>query len=116
MQEDKNLKSLLSKYAMQEPSEEFDNNIMQLIEKSKLTQPSFLINRLLLRVLAALFAIISIALVATSIFAKPKTYPINFSISFSPDLYKQLFSFIVAFWIVMFINLWCNKRNKMAME
>jgi high-affinity K+ transport system ATPase subunit B len=83
MQEDKKLQSLLTKYAMQEPSAGFDDKVMQLVEASKTTTPYFLISRSVLRILLSVFIIVSIVLFLTASFIQPQSLAVHFSISLS---------------------------------
>ena len=116
MQEDKKLKSLLTKYAMQEPSTEFDDKVMQLIEASKTTGPVFLISRILLHILPGVFIAVSILLFLTTFFMQPQSLPVHFYLPLSLNVYRQLFSFLAAFWIVMLINLWWYKQNRILTD
>lgn len=113
MQEDKKLQSLLTKYAIQEPSTTFDDKVMQLVEASKTTRPVFLISRMLLHTLFGVFITVSILLFLTAaFFIQPQLLPVHFYMPLSLNVYMQLFSFLAAFWIVMLINLWWNKQNR----
>jgi hypothetical protein len=116
MQKDKKLQSLLTKYAIQEPSAAFDDKVMQLIKPVKTTQPVFLIGRIWLRILLCVFIIASIVLFLIALFMHPQSLPVHFYIPIPLKLYTQLFSFLVAFWIVMLTNLWWNKHNRMLAD
>ena len=116
MQEDKKLQSLLTKYAMQEPSAGFDDKVMKLVEASKTTTPYFLISRSVLRILLCVFIIVSIVLFLTTSFIQPQSLTVHFYIPLPPNVYMQLFSFLAAFWIVMLINLWWNKQHKILTD
>lgn len=116
MQEDKKFHSLLSMYAMQEPSAGFDEKVMQLVEASAAKRPVILVNSLLLRVLLGVFAITSFILLVVAFFIKPQIFTAYVPVSFTSGVYTQLFSFLVAFWIVMLANLWWNKRRAAIMN
>lgn len=111
MQEDKKLQSLLNKYAMQEPSEGFDEQVMQLIEASTVKHPASILNPILLRVLMGVFITALLLLLLATFFIQPASLPVHFNISLPQNVYMQVFSFFAAFWVVMLVNLWWNKRN-----
>lgn len=114
MQEDKKLQSLLSKYAVQQASQDFSEKVMQRIEAVKESKPILLISSAWLRMLLYIFITVVIALLILAFFIQPHMLAVRFSVPVSIDMYRQLFSFFAAFWFVMFINLFLNKRNKAA--
>jgi hypothetical protein len=105
MEEDKKLRSLLSEYAMHEPSPSFNNSVMQRIEASKNASSVSSINPLI----AISFAVVAVILLIVSFFIHPALFR-QFSVSISQGTYMQLFSFFAAFWFVMFVNTWWNKK------
>jgi hypothetical protein len=116
MEKDKELQSLLTKYALQEPSEKFNERVMHLITKPGTKHITSLTSGLLQRVLLIIFITVTIALLITSFFIQPKTLITPLSISLPANIYKQLFSFLGAFWVVMLVNLRWNKRNTIGMS
>ena len=111
MQKDKKLQSLLSTYSMQEPSAEFDDKVMQRVATLRRTQNTSLLSSLIKRLLLVIFITVAVTLFITTLFIQPKIFIPQISIPLSYNIYTELFSFFAAFWIVMFINLWWNKRN-----
>ena len=111
MQEDKKLQSLLSTYSMQEPSAGFDDTVMQLVTASEKVTVTPLLSSLVKRVLLVIFITVVAALFIVALFIQPKVFIPRISIPLSYNIYTELFSFFAAFWIVMFINLWWNKKN-----
>jgi hypothetical protein len=116
MQEDKRLHSLLTQYAMKEPSAEFDESVMQIVAKSKITHASSLTGGSLQRLLLIIFMITTAALLITTFFFQPQKLLAYITFSIPENIYKQLFSFIAAFWIVMLINLWWNKKEAVSIQ
>jgi hypothetical protein len=116
MEKDKNLQSILTKYALQQTSEGFEEKIMQRITELKTRPATSLIDRMLLRTLLIIFFVVMLVLLIAAFFVQPKSLFIPVSISVSPGIYTQLFSFLAAFWIVMLINLWWNKRNALGSQ
>ena len=116
MQEDKKLHSLLTQYAMKEPSAEFDENVMQIVAKSKTSQATSFTERSLQRLLLIIFVITAAALLITAFFFQPQKLLAYISFSVPADVYKQLFSFLAVFWIVMLINFWWNKKEVMPLQ
>jgi len=111
MQEDKKLQSLLTTYAVQEPSAGFEDKVMQLVAASKKIHATSLISGLLKRVLLVIFITVAAVLLIISLFIKYEALPVHISIPVPTNVYVQLFSFFLAFWTVMFINIWWNKKN-----
>jgi hypothetical protein len=114
MEEDKKIQSLLTKYAVQEPSAGFEDKVMQLITASEKTPVTPFISSLLNRLLLTLFLIVTVALLVTSFFLDPKILMLHISIITAPDVYRQLFTFFAVFWIVMLVNTWWNKRKSIV--
>jgi hypothetical protein len=114
MQEDKKLHSLLTRYAMKEPSARFDESVMQMITKSKITHATSFTGHSLQRLLIITFMITTAALLITAFFFQPQKLLAYISFSVPVNVYKQLFSFLAVFWIVMLINFWWNKKNAIS--
>jgi len=104
MIEDEDLKKIFKDYAVEEPSINFNNVIMQRIEKLQ-QQP--LMNAKLLKLLMFVF-VISLLLIISFLLSKPVQLPFSFSIA--PVIYQQLFAFIIIFWIMMLCNLFWNRK------
>src|SRR3954470_14902227 len=115
MEEDKNMQSLLKHYGIQETSADFDNKLMQKIASLNLykTTSKPLMNRLLLHVLVIAFIVIAVTLLAFTFSIQPGIYSKYLSVSIPEKIYGQIFSFLAAFWIVMFLNMWWNKKRIM---
>ena len=111
MEEDKNIKKLLQEYGVEETSSAFNNNVMQKINAAVFTkQANPLLNPFTVNLLKIIFSIVFIVLIACILFIPFNNLPEIFSINVSSNVYNQLFSFIIVFWIGMFLNLWLNKR------
>lgn len=112
MEGNKNIKMLLLEYGIEETSSTFNNNIMQRINTSVFTKQSKpLLNAFTLNLLKIIFFLIIIMLVASIMFLPFNNVPPAFSINVNSSIYKQLFSFIIVFWIGMLMNLWLNKKG-----
>lgn len=112
MQEDKSLKMLLHEYAIEETSSTFNNNLMQKIISASFTQQSKpLLNTFILNLLKIIFSLAIATVIICIIFMPFKNFPEIFSVNLSYNTYQQLFSFVIVFWIVMFINIWWNKKR-----
>ena len=116
MEEDKKIRSLLTSYAIQEPSAGFEDKVMQLITASEKIPTTPLINDLVRRLLLIIFSIVVVALLVTSFFLDPKILVLHISIPAMSNVYRQLFAFFVVFWIVMLVNIWWNKRNAILIQ
>jgi hypothetical protein len=103
MNDDKDLKKIFQDYAVEEPSINFNDVIMQRIEKQQ--QP--ILNVKLLKVLTFVF-VISLLLIIIALLSKPIQLPFNFSIA--SGMYHQLFAFIIVFWIMMLCNILWNRK------
>ena len=114
MEKDKNLHSMLTKYAFQQTSKGFEDKVMHRITELKTRPATSVMDRVLLRTLWIIFFIVMLTLLVAAFFVQPKSLFIPVSISVSPGVYTQLFSFLAAFWVVMLINLWWNKRNALG--
>jgi hypothetical protein len=111
MEEDKNIKILLQEYGVEKTSSSFNNKVMQKINAAVITkQAKPLLNPFIVNLLKIIFSLVIIALVICLVFLPLKNLPVTFSININGNIYKQLFSFILTFWIGMFMNLWLNKR------
>lgn len=104
MQEDKNLKKLLHEYAFEETSSTFNDAVMQRINTTISVQKKPLLNVFVLNLLKIVFLLCSILLVAYFIFSSFNKAPFLLAINFNDTVYRQLFSFLAVFWIVMLIN------------
>jgi hypothetical protein len=116
MQEDKKLKELLAKGALEETSPDFTAELMRRIEalpQTKATyQPS--INNKIRLAFITIFATVLSALLAISFFVQPSSLPFRFSIKpafVSAEVFYNLVCFIITFWLLMFLNYYLNKRN-----
>ena len=105
MQNDSTIKNLLQQYGVEETSSTFNNDVMQRINAAILAKQSKpLLSAFVLNLLKIIFLLIVVILVAFVI-----SNPAGFSINVS-NIYRQIFSFIIVFWIGMLINIWLNKR------
>jgi len=106
MQEDKELKELLMKWAEERPSADFTSHVMQRITSAYTpglyTQP--LLKQRLPKILLAAFLFVCIVLI-TICATTPITLPFQLTIDLPAKYYSQGFYFLVAFWVVMFFNL-----------
>ncbi|QEC66610.1 hypothetical protein FRZ67_04590 [Panacibacter ginsenosidivorans] len=118
MQEDKKLGSLLTTYAMQEPSTGFEEMVMQRIAAAKKIQLPItpLISRLLQRTLITTFIAAAVALIIIAFFIEPNTLILKLDIPVQTSIFEQLFSFFIVFWIVMFVNFFWGKRFTIAIK
>jgi hypothetical protein len=111
MQEDENIKSLLQAYGIEETSSTFNNNVMQKITAAsfkKETEP--LLNIFILKLLKIAFFIIAVLIVLCVCFIPSNNFRVEFAVNLNSNIYGQLFSFIIVFWVMMLINLLWNKR------
>ena len=110
MEEDKRIKTLLQQFGVEETSSTFSNSVMEKINAAVLikeTKP--LLDNSIVNFLKIIFCLVVVMLSACILFIPFNNMPIIFSINISSNIYKQLFSFIIVFWIGMFINVWLNK-------
>ena len=111
MQEDKKLKELLMKYAVEEAPENFTGAVMQQIESmaAAKTHTASSVKYNLLKVLFIAFFLVCAVLFILSIFIKGMQLPIYFSLKLRAEYFSQVVFFLISFWIVMLINLFWNK-------
>jgi hypothetical protein len=111
MQEDKKLKELLMKYAVEETPENFTDTVMQRIEAMAAvkTHTISLAKNKFLKILLIAFVLVCAVLLILSIFKKGVQLPIYFSLKLPAEYFFQVVFFLIAFWVVMFINLFWNK-------
>jgi sulfur carrier protein ThiS len=106
MEEETTIKNLLQQYGIEETSSAFNNNVMQRINADVFVMQSKpLLNGMVLKLLKIIFLLVVLAIVACVAFNPP-----TFSVKVNSNIYRQLFSFIIVFWITMLINIWLNKR------
>lgn len=111
MQEDKDLKDLLMKWAVECPSADFTSRVMQRVASASVTNPHTapLLKQRLPQIVAGIFLLICIALLALCI-TTPVLLPFQFTVSVPARYLSQGFSFLVAFWVVMLFHI-IPKRN-----
>jgi hypothetical protein len=116
MQEDKNLKELLMKWAVENPSATFTSHVMQRITATSVanSHPAPLLKQRLLQVLLGVFILVCIALLILS-FTTPVSLPFQFTIKFPAKYLSQGFYFLIAFWVVMLFNI-ISKRYSIIAE
>ncbi|HEY2727941.1 MAG TPA: hypothetical protein VGI61_12255 [Parafilimonas sp.] len=108
--QEKDLKILLQEYGFEETSSAFNDVVMQQINiLSKQTKP--LLNTFVLKLLKIIFILVVISLVICAAFFPPNLPSISF-VDISSNVYKQMFSFVIVFWVMMFINVWWNSRKR----
>ncbi|MEP6466611.1 MAG: hypothetical protein ABJB05_09905 [Parafilimonas sp.] len=106
MQEDKNIKLLLQEYGVEETSSSFNNDIMQRINAALATKQSKpLLNNFIIRLLKIAFLIVAISVISLFCFVPN----LNFSFDIRNNIFNQLFTFIIVFWIGMLMNICLNK-------
>jgi hypothetical protein len=110
MQEDKNLKELLMKWAVENPPTDFTTHVMQRITADTManahTAP--LLKQRLIQVLLSVFILVCMALLALCL-TTPTALPFQFTIKLPVKYFSQAFSFLIAFWTVMLLNLLLKK-------
>jgi hypothetical protein len=112
MQEDKRLKDLLVKYAVEETSENFTSTVMQRIELMSAKTYIPLLKQNPLKILIVAFLLVCTGLLVISIFMYDSfQLPFYFSIMFPAKYFSQIIFFLIAFWVVMFINHFWNKKQ-----
>ncbi len=105
MNDDTAIKNLLQQYGIEETSSAFNDNVMQRINAEVFAKQSKpLLSAFVLNLLKIIFLLVVVVLVVFVI-SDPASFSINVS-----NIYRQLFSFIIVFWIGMLINAWLNKR------
>ncbi|TKK66403.1 hypothetical protein FC093_17680 [Ilyomonas limi] len=110
MQEDKQLKELLTKWAVQHPSAGFTSQVMQQVTSAYTSNANTppLYKQRLLKIVFGLFVIVCIVLLILS-FTTPATLLFRFNVKLPASYFSQGFSFLITFWIVMFLNLILKK-------
>ena len=110
--QEKDLKILLQEYGFEETSPAFNNLVMQRIDTvlSKQTKP--LLNGFILNLLKVVFFLIIISLIICCIFFPLNNLPSISFVDITSSVYKQIFSFVIVFWIMMFLNIWWNARKR----
>ena len=111
MEGDKELKQVLKEYAFEETSSSFDAVIMQKITAAMSKKEKPLMNAFVLSVLKIVFLISGISLIGCLIFLPLPHMQFSFTSNFSNNVYRQLFSFLIAFWVVLLFNTWWNSRQ-----
>jgi hypothetical protein len=110
MQEDKNLKELLMKWGVEHPSADFTSQVMQRITAASIANAhtASLLRQRLLQVLLGVFILVCIVLLVLC-FTASAAFPFQLIVSLPAKYLSQGFSFIIAFWVVMFLNLVSKK-------
>jgi len=110
MQEDKDLKELLMKWGVENPSADFTSHVMQRITSAYVTNSHTvpLLKQRIMQVLLGVFILVCIALLALC-FTTPLALPFQFSVELPARYISQGFSFLIAFWLVMLLNLVLRK-------
>ena len=110
MEDDKDLRKLLSEGALVKASADFSNNVMAGISE---IQPAPVVYnekwKHLFKTMAALFIMVAIIL---SFFINPNALPFSFieKLSHIPTPYIiTLTEYLVAFWVLIGISFWMNK-------
>ena len=102
--EDKELKELLTKWAVQQPSAHFTSQVMERITSTYSFKTSLPYKQKVLQILCGVFILVFVALL-TLCFTTPVAMPFQFNVKL-PDKYLiQGFSFLITFWVVMLLNL-----------
>jgi len=109
MQEDKQLKALLTKWAVEQPAADFTNTVMQRITSAGNAHTSPLHQQKLPRLLPGAFIIICVLLLALSFRVPAATIAFLFTPKLPAQYLMQGFYFLVAFWVVMLLNLLFKK-------
>ena len=112
MEEDKNLRKLLKEYAFEETSSAFDALVMRKITAAVTKKGKPLMNAFVLILLKIIFLLSAISLIMCLIFLPLPQLQFGFSLNLSSNIFRQLFSFIVIFWIVMLFNTWWNSQQE----
>jgi len=107
MQEDKELKELLMKWAVEDTAADFTSQVMQQVTLAyniqQHNQPLF--KQKLPRVVLGAFIGICVMLFAISIIFPATTLPFQFNVKLPERYCWQSFQFLAVFWIVMLFNL-----------
>jgi hypothetical protein len=113
MQEDKTLKELLNENAMQETSSSFNEHVMQCIQVAGLRKSTPLISSFVLNFLLFFFFVVLVTVIICLMVVPLNGWPLNITFDISAGTYDQLLSFILIFWLMMFINMLWNKWQSM---
>jgi hypothetical protein len=113
MQEDKIFKILLNENAMQETSSSFNENVMQRIQAAGLHKSTPLISSFILKSLLFIFFAVLAAAIICLMIVPLNSLPLNITFNISAATYNQLLSFILIFWLMMFVNILWNKWQNM---
>ncbi len=113
MQEDKKLKELLIKHAMEETFADFTNTVMQRIQSAAAAKAYAkpLLKQKLPKTLIVAFILVCIVLIALSIFMQDAQLPFLFSVKLTAKYFSQIISFLIAFWVIMLINQLVNMKK-----
>ncbi len=109
MEEDKNLKELLSEWALLDTPEDFTARVMQRVAAAHATTP--LLKDKLMKVLVGVFVLVCLVLLALCIISQPVQLPFNFTVPLPPAYFSQITSFLIVFWVVMIGNEIVNRRR-----
>src|SRR2546423_9723215 len=98
MQEDKKLKELLMKYAVEETPKDFTATVMQRIELMAAAKrhTTSLVKYNLLKILLITFLLVCVALLILSVFIKGVQLPFYFSLKLSAEYFSQVVFFLIA--------------------
>lgn len=109
MQEEKELKALLAKWASQQPTAHFTDGVMRQIVMADLPAPTTpaVFGRRLPYLLTGMFVLACIALFVLSIVGSDVALQIT--ITFPAVVYSQVFAFLAAFWTVLLGNMAAKK-------
>lgn len=111
MQEDKNLKELLTKWGMETPSADFTSSVMQRVTAAyHSTKPAMpLLKQKIPQLLLAMFLLVCIALLALSCTIAAAALPFHFTVQLPAKSISQSLSFLLVFWIVVLLNVTAKK-------
>ncbi len=113
MEDDKDLRKLLSEGALVKASADFSNNVMAGISQVQ-PAPVFQIEKWkrLFKTMAAIFIMVAMML---SFFINPNALPYSFieKLSRIPTNYIIIVSeYLIAFWVLIAISFWMNKSSE----
>ncbi len=116
MEEDIKIKALLQQWAVEETSADFTLNIMQHIEAEAIAKKRVipLLKQKLVKILATIFALVLIVLLAVCNTSQPIAFPFIRSIKIPAGYISQITSFIIVFWSVMLANQLYQHKSKPA--
>src|SRR3954464_8332635 len=106
MQDDKELKKLLMKWAVENTAADFTSHVMQRVTSASAAyaRTSTLHKQRLPQILFGVFILVCIVLLILCI-TTPAAIPFQFTIKLPAKYFSQGFSFLIVFWVVMFFNL-----------